>query len=302
MPPLHQAILNTVIYFDLFDYPLTAVEVWRFLYAPGLDKKTFEEVFFELETMIKENKLETKKGFYFLSGRGVILDIRAERYALSFPKYRKARRFSKILSFVPGVRMIALCNTLAWRHARASSDIDFFIVAASGRLWSVRFFSVLLAAIFGVRPSKNKEAIDALCLSFFASEDALDLKRLMIVDDIYFPYWVISIVPLFASEGIVEKFKKANAWIYALLPNTFFYSPSRSPARINIFSVMIPDFAERFFKKIQSWMFPVDISQKAAFGKSEVVISDVYLKFHTNDKRASIRDEWQKKIALRQMI
>lgn len=297
MPPFRQAILNTVIYFDLFDYPLTAIEVWRFLYAPGLDKKTFEEVFFELETMIKENKLETKNGFYFLSGRGAILDIRAERYAFSFSKYRKARRFSKILSFVPGVRMISVCNTLAWRHSRVSSDIDFFIVAASGRLWSVRFFGVLLATIFGVRPNKNKEAIDALCLSFFASEDALDLKRLMIEDDIYFPYWVISIVPLFVSEGILDKFKKNNVWIYTLLPNTFFHFPTRSPAQIKIPSGLIPDFTEIFFKKIQMRMFPVDILQKAGLDFKEVVVSDSYLKFHTDDRRAFIRDEWRKKIA-----
>lgn len=302
MSPLRQAILNTVIYFDLFDYPLTAIEVWRFLYAPGLEKKNFEEVFFELEKMTKENKLETEKGFYFLFGRNAIVDIRGERYALSFSKYRKARRFSKILSFVPGVRMIAICNTLAWRHSRADSDIDFFIVAASRRLWSVRFFGVLLAVLVGVRPRKGKKAVDAVCLSFFASEDALDLSKLMIKDDIYFPYWVISVVPLFAYEGIFEKFKKANDWIYTVLPNTFFHFPARPPARIQIPLWLIPDFTERFFKKIQMRMFPAEIAQKASFDSKEVVVSDSYLKFHTDDRRGSIRDEWRKKIAQHQII
>lgn len=292
MSDLRQSIFRTVAYFDIFDYPLTALEVWRFLYDPGSEKRNFEEVFSELEKMAQEVKLDTEKGFYFLTGRRAILDIRSKRYTFSFSKYRQARRFAKILSFVPGVRLVAIGNTLAWRNSREDSDIDFFIVTAPGRLWSVRFFSVMLAAMLGTRPRKGKESSDALCLSFFASEEALDLRELMIKDDIYFPYWVASIVPIFESKGIFEKFKEANNWVYTLLPNVFFRTSLPSSASINISSKIVPDFAERLFKRIQIRMFPEDISQKIGYGKSEVVISDSYLKFHTNDKRAFIRDEW----------
>lgn len=291
MPDLRMPILRTVVYFDLFDFPLTAVEIRRFLYFPGGSPVSYEEISLELERLATEGKLEFKNGFYFLPGRSVILDTRQARYASSFKKYRRAEAFSKFFSFIPGVRLVAVCNTLAWRHSRPESDIDFFIITKPGHLWSARFVSTVLATLFRVRPAKNG-APDAVCLSFFASEDALDLRRLMIKDDIYFPYWVISLVPLYDAGGVFDKFKKANDWILSILPNASFRDVLILKHGSGRVWPEIPRIVENFLKKIQIRAFPEDINRKSSAFSTEVIVNDNYLKLHTDDRREFFRNAW----------
>ncbi len=289
---LRQSILRTVAFFDISDYPMAPLEIWRFLYAPFAKGESFEKALEELEALVAAGKLAQENGLYFLPGRENLVGARAEHYAFSFPKYRKAERFAKLLALVPGVRMAALGNTMAWRNAKKDSDIDFFIVAAAGRIWSVRFMATALAGMLGLRPRAGGASQDAVCLSFFASEDALDLRRLMIPDDIYFIYWVASLAPLFEVNGFFKKFTEANNWVRSFLPNVFFRLPARGFIRGEKF-LTTPLFLEKILKKIQARMFPAEIKRLSGERGSDVVISDEYLKFHVGDRRSFYRDSWQ---------
>lgn len=293
---LREAILKTLAYFDLFDYPLTSLEVWRFLYAPGEKEVEFEKVLTALNALLTENKLESKNGFYFLPQRDSIVEVRATRYALSFAKYRRATLVAKLLSFLPGVRAIFLANTAAWRHARVESDLDFFIITSPGRIWSTRMLSVLPVGALGLRPKKSAESANAVCLSFFATENALNLRSLMISDDIYLPFWIASIVPLAGAPGIFEKFKNENKWITEYLPNIFFREPVKEIKHL-LFPWQLPQIFERMAKKVQIRAFPQNIKKLSLESGSEVITSDSYLKFHTDDRRAAFRDAWRSKVA-----
>lgn len=297
MSSLGQAILQTVAYFDLFDYPLTSLEVWRFLYAPGMGAQEFEKIFNELNALVEEKKLEYKNGFYTLPGRTAIIEVRAERYTLSFSKYRRARRVAALLSWFPGVRLVCLANTMAWRHSRAGSDIDFFIITAAGRIWSTRLIAVAPIAALGLRPKKDLQSADAVCLSFFAAENALNLRSLMIADDIYLPYWIASLVPLASAPGVFEKFKEQNAWVREYLPNITFREPAQEIKKISKTSLCkLPMFFENFSKRMQMRSFPDNIRERAGDESTDVVVSENYLKFHTEDRRSEFRDAWRAKV------
>ncbi|MCX6745249.1 MAG: hypothetical protein NTX82_07050, partial [Candidatus Parcubacteria bacterium] len=65
-------ILNTIIYFDLFDYPLTGQEIWQYLYTEGMQGGNFSLL--EIEECLKNSEIMKKltaaeRGFYFLKGR-----------------------------------------------------------------------------------------------------------------------------------------------------------------------------------------------------------------------------------------
>lgn len=294
---LREAILKTLVYFDLFDYPLTSLEVWRFLYAPGSGEVEFEKVLAALDLLLTEKKLDIKNGFYFLPERAPIVEVRATRYALSFEKYRRAKLVSAMLSLLPGVRAITLGNTMAWRHARAQSDLDFFIITSPKRIWTTRILAVLPTAVFGVRPKADSQSKNAVCLSFFAAEDALNLRSLMIPGDIYLPYWIASIVPLTASPGVFEKFKNENSWIKEYLPNIFFREPVKGIKKVPFTAALaLPQIFERIAKKAQIRAFPQNIKKLLAQEGTGVIASDQYLKFHTDDRREFIRDAWRAKV------
>ena len=73
---IDRAILNTLAYFNLFDYPLTMSEVWQFLFWPNGQRMSLEQVATELETL-RNNAYEESS------------DLAKEKG--SFPKFNKQK-------------------------------------------------------------------------------------------------------------------------------------------------------------------------------------------------------------------
>lgn len=57
----------------------------------------------------------------------------------------------RLLELFPQILLIALCNSRAMGEADENSDIDLFIIAKKGNLWTVRFIVTILTSILGVR-------------------------------------------------------------------------------------------------------------------------------------------------------
>ncbi|MCX6743503.1 MAG: hypothetical protein NT116_04670, partial [Candidatus Parcubacteria bacterium] len=152
-------ILNTIIYFDLFDYPLTGQEIWQYLYTEGMQGGNFRLL--EIEDCLKNSEMMQKlvtaeRGFYFLKGREEIINIRLQRYNIAAKKYKLALRVIRLFKLLPFIKLVAVCNSLAFSNAKEESDIDFFIIVTKGRLWSVRLVLICLITILGLRPPKDK--------------------------------------------------------------------------------------------------------------------------------------------------
>ena len=133
---LEKAIVSAVAYFDIFDFPLTFFEIWQNLYfeKEGCQKFSLTDVSGKLNELIKQNVVEKKDGFYFFSGRAEIIKTRLDRYKLAEKKYHLALKIAKIFSFIPFVKLTAICNSLAYANSRRGSDIDFFIVTREKRI------------------------------------------------------------------------------------------------------------------------------------------------------------------------
>src|SRR3989338_3671881 len=76
-----QAILKTLAYFDIFDYPLTLVEIWKWLYVENNRSASLSEVRQSLAQLA--GRVETKNGFWFLPGRSGIIQTRLERDSIA---------------------------------------------------------------------------------------------------------------------------------------------------------------------------------------------------------------------------
>lgn len=57
----------------------------------------------------------------------------------------------RLLGFFPQILLVALCNSRAMGEAGENSDIDLFIIAKKGNLWTVRFIVTALTTLLGVR-------------------------------------------------------------------------------------------------------------------------------------------------------
>lgn len=294
---IEKSILATLSYFDVFDYPLTAGEIKRYLFYPG-DNPEINTVDFQkiLRTRLGRY-VGNVNGFYFLARREHLVRLRLERYRLALGKLRRARFFARLLGMLPFVRAIFVSNNLSYQNASEVSDIDFFILTAPGRLWTARFFGNSLVRLLGLAPTRDSKK-DKLCLNFLVSGEHADISRYMLPDkdgipDIHYIYWASQFFPLYGRDA-AEKFFLANQWIKKYLPN---YSPSIPARGIPVRGFLIQKWLEKynlkesFWKNIQLRLLPAE-TKKMMNQDSRVIVSDEAIKLHTNDRRELYREKY----------
>lgn len=281
---LRKSLLAALAYFDLFEYPLTLMELLRFRFGGNQAPASASAALEALDGAPVGNK----DGYWFLAGRESTVETRRRRFRLAGEKYARARTVVRWLRLLPSVRMVAVCNSLALANADTESDIDLFVVVRPGALWITRLVAVGALAILGLRPTGESHA-DKVCMSFFLSDEQMDLSRLAIgPEDTYLRYWIATLVPLHDAGGVFASFLAENSWAADRLPGAP-VAPLRAPrpvVRSVGFLLPLLRRLDRPAKRLQMRMFPADIVASANLD-SRVVISDDILKFHVTDRRAA---------------
>lgn len=118
----------------------------------------------------------------------------------------------------PFVEEIFLANSITFNALTPTSDIDLFVITKQGRIWTARFIMSLILRVFGLKRSAKYE-YQRFCLSFFVDRGKIDLEPLLLHErDIYFPYWIAHLVPLYQEQRSNALFE-SNTWIHRFLPN-----------------------------------------------------------------------------------
>jgi hypothetical protein len=288
-------VFATMAYFDMFQWPLTLDEIAKYLLWANADKK-------ELWIFLNNNEKILRHGdYYFFKGRREIVETRREHEVIAEQYWRKAEKFVPLLQMIPFVKMAAVCNTLATNNTDQESDIDLFIVTESGRLFLARTLTTLLFAALGIRRHGNKVA-GRFCLSFFVSEDSLNLENIKIgQEDIYLPFWILTMRPLFGEETYLKVITE-NRWIQRFFPRSLEVA---GPFRKSKFLRSLAKMQEFIFKKkignkMESWLAQYHQERhqerlKTLGPEASVVVNDRMLKYHNVDKRAEIAGRFQQR-------
>lgn len=214
-PVLKEAILKTLCYRDLFDYPLTEEELGEFLIEKAAGRS---EVAHALAQLVAEDKVKEERGFYFLRGREEVVEIRLKREKISGKKFLRVRRFLKVLRFLPWVEAVFLTGALAAGNAQRDDDIDLMVVTRRNRVWLTRFLATLLFDILRIRRKPRQESQrDQFCLNIFLAENALALPESE--QNLYSSHEVALAYPLWSRGYINERFLSENPWVTRFLPN-----------------------------------------------------------------------------------
>jgi len=204
----------TLAYADIFDYPLKASEIRRYLISDKkIDFKNFQK------ELSQSSKLADKQGdYFFLKGRKKIVAIRKQRENQGQKKLIIARRTTNWLKMIPTIKMIGVTGALAMNNAREDDDIDILIVTSKNRLWLTRFLVVLLTELVARRRHPNdKETRDKICLNMFLDEKCLGVPEKE--RDLFTAHEVCQLVPIYDRNGTYKKFLEKNLWVKKYLPN-----------------------------------------------------------------------------------
>ncbi len=297
---LELKILEALVYFDIFSYPLTRLEIWQNLKI----RAAYSEVCEALEkSEWLRKRIVSQDGVWYLKKKtGNPVQERENRYRVSAVKLKKALRFARVIGFLPWIEAVYACNSLGFFHAKPESDIDLFIVTRPGRIWTSRFFAVLIAELIGFRPKDNR-AKDGLCLSFFVTSQTRMRTVALGDNDTHYFYWMTKFLPLSVYAHAHERFWDVNQSVYALFPQmdmmrpaiTYHRGLNSSVARVSHVR-WFGNFIERAVRALQLRIMPAYL--KDAVGKGTgVVINDEFLKFHDHDRREQFRQQYEQKLA-----
>lgn len=302
---LKQAIIRTLVYFDLSNYPLTSTEIKNWLYR--CEVQEFSGLLNVLDEMVNQHQIEEKFSFYYLPGREEAVENRRRNLVISELKLKKARRAVKFIRCVPFLRAIFVCNTVAAGTAQDVSDIDFFIIAQHDRVWLVRFFTNIILRLFNLRTYGDKNS-DKICLSFFVDDNNLNLEKLKATEnDIHFAYWITQMIPIFDPYGYWKKFLTANYWLKDYFPNLLnnylFINLVESGKIAKVWKkaweiMWFGAYGNLLEKQAHDWQImkiKLSTKEKAELNDNGVVLNSGVIKLHENDTRKNCAEQWEEK-------
>jgi len=210
---LKKAVLSTLAYADIFDYPLKKEEIWRFLLSD------IRYQILDVSKGLKElPEVSQKNNFYFLKEREHLVLLRKKRERWSKEKLKIAQKVANWLKIIPTIKMVAVTGALAMENSNENDDIDLLIITSKSRLWLTRFLTViLLELVANRRHPADKEVKDKICLNMFLDEGHLEVPKKE--QDLFSSHEVCQLKVLWDKNGIYQKFLKANLWSKKFLPN-----------------------------------------------------------------------------------
>jgi len=225
---IKENILATLAYFDIFNYPLTAGEIYLFL----KNKYGHEEYEFALKCLTGNRSIYQFSNFYTLKNDYSLIARRCEGNKRAAGLIKVAGKVSDILIRFPYVRAIAISGSLSKNFADENSDIDLFIITAKNRLWIAR---TLMHAFKKLTFLVNKQ--DYFCMNYYIDEEQLEIVE----KSIYTAIEIVTLIPL-QGDSVIENFYSANAWTREFLPNKIMRVSSAKPVKSS--------FLKRLFEKV----------------------------------------------------
>lgn len=306
---LKGSIIKTLAYFDIFEHPLTKEELYRALWKG--ERVDFNDFVIALEASVDSGGTHEKWSYYFLPLHQKFVETRRRRTPIVEHKMAVARKGIRKLRWIPFVRTVFVCNTVAAGHPDPASDIDVFIVVRHGRLWLTRFLATVVLSLFGLR-RHGKKITDRICLSFYVTDQALNLEPIALLpSDIYLVYWIAQLVPVYDPDHLYDEMQRVNQWArayvamppsYDLLKRWRVDDTKISYALKGIFEKMwegrYGDLLESQAKGFQAARMKARENMRGG-ASSHVIINDTMMKFHENDRREQYREEWINRVRAR---
>lgn len=290
---MEKAILKTLAYADIFDYPMKAWEIQKWLVGK---KASLSQIDKGLRRLIKKGKVQFSKDYYFLKGRRTVVFRRIERARHSRRLLNWISIVAPFFKLVPWVKLTGVSGNLAMENASKNDDIDLFIVTEKNRLWISRLLITAILVLIGRRRKRGEEGrkiAGKVCVNLLLDEDNLAQQN----KDIYVAHELLQMKVLWERDGIYNRFLEENEWAFKYLPNWIGATSIKQHAlstqkkkltasRLSLAALI--DLTEKLFRSLQlSYM---------GLPTGEEKVSDTALYFHPHDYRRSALKAYHKKL------
>lgn len=201
---LQQHVLRTLAYYDIFQYPLTAAEVHRFLQCAA-GRAVVDGA---LTWLVMHGFIHQSDDLYALRSDAALFARRREGNREAVRAMPRAQRRAYWIAQFPFVRAVMASGSLSKGYMDASSDLDFFIVTAPNRVWIARMLLVIYKRLFLFNQHKN------FCVNYFVDENHLEIGE----KNLFTATELATVVPL-CGAAHYHQLWQANQPLLDLFPN-----------------------------------------------------------------------------------
>ena len=220
-----RAVVDTIAYGAVFEYPMTLTEIHRSLMGVCLSRS-------EVSRLLRHHPLvrasvEAEPPYHFLKGRRSSIEARREATRSTRELLAREEFAINLVRRTPFVRMVAFSGATAHENS-SDGDVDLFVVTARERAWAVAFLLFVAMKLLGRRRT--------ICLNYFLSEDQLALAE----RDAFTASQIVSLKPV-SGSGVFYRLVRANEWGASFFPNfwacyrTLVPTPTREPSSGSFF-------------------------------------------------------------------
>lgn len=216
MRKLEQSIFDTVRFFDLYDMPVTATQIWwhlvvsksGYLHHPAL--REVQQLL--ASSLFLQHRIGMKWGYFFLIGRQHLVRQRLVHHSIAQDKWKILLRCVPFLARVPFVCALAGSGSLAQDNTKPSSDLDVLVIVREGRIWTARLLLILMTGLLGRRRKYyDRSAPDMICLNHYLVDGSLPVAPE--IHNVAMAMQYASVVSVY-NDDEMKKFRQHNAfWI-----------------------------------------------------------------------------------------
>jgi predicted nucleotidyltransferase len=291
---IEKAILASLAYFDIFEYPLNRAEIYQFL-PESYSYEVFKNA---LDRLCRESWVCQFDDLYSLQNKPELVLRRKEGNKRAEVLLRKAEKIAGFLSHFPYVRGVAVSGSLSKHFADKNSDIDFFIITEKNRLWIARTFMHLFKKFTFL---VNKQ--HWFCMNYYIDEEEMQIKE----KNIYTAIEVTTLIP-FRGMEVFRNFYIHNAWTIHCLPNHSAYLLPGQNARTSIFKKLTESFfrnaagdrIEQYLMRLTANRWAEKTEQRKLNSRGIILGMDTSMHYAKPDPRnfqIKLVDQYERKIS-----
>ncbi|MFN8472658.1 MAG: glycosyltransferase family 1 protein [Anaerolineae bacterium] len=250
--PLSAAILKTLLYADIFDFPLLETEIAHYLIET---QATTEAVHAALTADLwLAERVAFREGFYCLKGREDIIAQRRDRDRAAAALWPAAQRWGRRLAYLPFIRSVIVTGALAAGNPAPRDDIDYLIITAPGRLWLAR--ALCTTAVRLAKMGRQR-----LCPNYLLAETRLALDE----HNLFTARELAQMRPVYGS-GVHQRMRVANDWTDAYLPQAHLAPQATANDELGPVTATLKGASERLLggrwgARVESWIQRRKIAQ-----------------------------------------
>lgn len=287
------AIVRSVIYASLFDYPLTLDQLHQTLVESDQTPSEILAVYDGSERL--QAIVDCRDGFFFPVGRERLIAERRRREARSRAFLERHALLLRLLCAVPFTRLVALSGSVAHLNLEDDGDLDLFIVTSGLRVWTVTVAVLVLAKLLGQRRD--------VCANFVVADSHLRLDQ----QDVFTANQVIHLKALIGEE-LLGELLAANPFVARFYPNARIRHrhvplvPVHSRVLHGVKSVLelALQLPSPLIEAICRRLYARHLGRRAGSWRSpeQVLLRSDYLKLHTRSHRHSVLDRFEAAVDL----